>query len=84
MIYVNPNWTYRESVKHIRALKGEYQRGISSFSMWQKREWANYIRATRNKFYALNLKEWQIDNLWNYMNDNFPYSYLVRSASKYK
>ena len=43
MIYVNPNWTYRESVEHIRALKDEYQRGISSFSMWQKREWANFI-----------------------------------------
>lgn len=84
MIYVNPNWTYRESVEHIRALKDEYQRGISSFSMWQKREWANFIVETRKQFYALNLKEWQIENLWNYMNNNFPYHYLIRSAKRFK
>ena len=84
MIYVNPNWTYRESVEHIRALKDEYQRGISSFSMWQKREWANFIVETRKQFYALKLKEWQIENLWNYMNNNFPYYYLIRSAKRFK
>lgn len=84
MIYVNPNWTYRESVEHIRALKDEYQGILSSFSMWQKREWANFIVETRNKFYALKLKEWQIENLWNYMNNNFPYHYLIRSAKRFK
>ena len=84
MIYVNPDWTYRESVEHIRALKDEYQRGISSFSVWEKREWANFIVETRNKFYALKLKEWQIENLWNYMNNNFPYHYLIRSAKRFK
>lgn len=84
MIYVNPNWTYRESVEHIQALKDEYQRILSSFSVWQKREWAEFIASTRKQFYKLNLMEWQKDNLWNCMNGNFPYSYLVRSASRYK
>jgi hypothetical protein len=84
MIYVNPNWTYRESVEHIRTLKDEYQRGISSFSMWQKREWANFIVEARKQFYSLKLKEWQIENLWNYMNNNFPYNYLIRSAKRFK
>ena len=35
MIYVNPNWTYRESVEHIQTLKDEYQGILSSFSMWE-------------------------------------------------
>lgn len=84
MIYVNPNWTYRESVEHIRALKGDYERSLSLFSMLETKEWASYIRQVRSQFYRLKLKEWQIENLWNYMNNNFPYSYLVRSASRYK
>lgn len=84
MIYVNPNWTYREAVEHIRALKDEYQGILSSFSLFQRKLWADFIVSTRSKFYQLNLIEWQIENLWNYMNNNFPYHYLVRSAARFK
>lgn len=84
MIYINPNWTYRESVEHIQALKSDYERSLSLFSMLETKEWASYIRQVRSQFYRLKLKEWQIENLWNYMNNNFQYSYLVRSASRFK
>lgn len=83
-IYVDPTWTYKQAVKNIRILKDEYQGILSSFSLWEAREWATFIRSTRDKFYDLNLLEWQKDNLWNCMNGNFPYSYLLRSAMRYK
>ena len=83
-IYVNPNWTYKQAVKNIRILKDEYQGILSSFSLWQTKEWANFIRTTRDKFYALNLLEWQIDNLWKYMNGYMPYYVLKRLSIRYK
>ena len=81
---VNPNWTYRQAAINVRTLKYRYEGILSSFSLWQTKEWADFISSTRDQFYALDLLEWQIDNLWNYMNGNFPYFYLIRSASRYK
>ena len=81
---VNPNWTYRQAALNIRALKHRYDCVLMSFSLWQTKEWADFISSTRDQFYALDLLEWQIDNLWNYMNGNFPYFYLIHSASRYK
>jgi len=81
---VNPNWTYRQAANNIKALRLQYREVLASFSLWQTKEWADFISSTRDQFYALDLLEWQIDNLWNYMNGNFPYFYLIRSASRYK
>lgn len=83
-IFVDPTWTYKQAALNIRTLKLYYEGILASFSLWETREWATFIRSTRDKFYALNLLEWQKDNLWNCMNGNFPYSYLLRSASRYK
>ena len=84
MIYVNPNWTYRESVEHIRTLKDEYQGVLSSFSLWERREWANFIILTKRKFYSLKLLEWQQDNLWKFMNGYMSFHKLKLSAKRYK
>ena len=84
MIYINPSWTYKETIEHIRKIKAEYQGILSAFSMWEKREWANFICNTKTKFYNLNLLEWQKDNLWKFMNDYIPFSKLKLSAKRYK
>ena len=83
-IYVDPTWTYKQAAMNIKTLKLYYEEILASFSLWEAREWATFIRSTRDKFYDLNLLEWQKDNLWNCMNGNFPCSYLLRSASRYK
>lgn len=84
MIYVNPNWTYRELVEHIKTLKDEYQGILSSFSMWERGKWADFIVQTKAMFYKLKLLEWQIDNLWKYMNGYMPFYKLKRSCRRYK
>lgn len=84
MIYVNPNWTYRESVEHIKALRDEYRGVLSSFSMWERGKWADFIVETKRKFYSLKLLEWQKDNLWKFMNGYMPFCKLKISAKRYK
>lgn len=81
---IDPSWTYRQATLNIKALKQQYEGVLSSFSLFQAKEWADFIISTRDQFYALHLLEWQKDNLWNYMNGNFPYFYLLRSAMRYK
>lgn len=81
---INPNWTYKQAALNIMTLKSHYEEILASFSLWQAKEWADFIGSTRDQFYALNLLEWQKDNLWNCMNGNMPYHYLIRSALRYK
>ena len=88
MIYIDPNWNFRKTVEHIKAIKGDYQEILSSFSVFQTKEWADFIVSTRNKFYSLNCTEKQIEKLWRYMNGYLPLHVLkdniTRSQKKHK
>ena len=84
MININPEWTYKEVIEHIKDYKAEYQGVLSAFNMWQTKEWADYIITTRNKFYSLNLMEWQIEFLWKYMNNYLDIHKLKLSGKRYK
>lgn len=81
MIYVNPNWTYGESVEHIQALKDEYDVVLSSFSMWETGKKADYCYSVRDQFYRLKLFEWQIEYLWKYMNGYIDIHKLIMSIN---
>lgn len=83
-IYVDPTWTYRQAVNNLKTLRLQYREVLASFSLWETKEWASFIRTTRNKFYTLNLIEWQIDNLWRYMNGYMSYHALKVSSLRYK
>ena len=83
-LFIDPSWTYKQTVNKIKELKLQYQEVLCSFSLWETKEWANFIRSTRNKFYALNCLEWQKDIMWNYMNGHIPFYVIKRSASRFK
>ena len=84
VVYVNPNWTFRETVNNIKTLRILYRGELASFSLWQSKEWADYIVAIRKQFYALDLIEWQKDMLWNFMNGIGKLHKLQNIASRYK
>lgn len=81
---IDPNWTYRQVIYHIRALKSQYEGALTLFSSFEPRLRTNFIYSVRNKFYDLNLIEWQIDNLWRYMNNDMEFNDLILSALHYK
>lgn len=68
-LILNPNWTFEEAVKNIMALKSQYKEILASFSYYELKDKVIFKRNTRNSFYSMNLKEWEIDKLWEYMND---------------
>ena len=67
-LYINPEWTFKEIVDNIKTLKLEYEKVLASFSYFELKDKVDFERNTRNSFYSMNLKEWEIDKLWEYMN----------------
>lgn len=68
-LIVNKNWTFEEAVKNIMTLKSQYCDILASFSCYEIKGKVNFKRNLRNSFYSMNLKVWEIDKLWEYMND---------------
>lgn len=81
-LYIDSNWTFKEVFYNIRALKTQYEDILCSFSYFQIKEVAKFKRNTRDKFYSLNLDEWQIDKLWEYINGFCPYEDLINILLK--
>lgn len=67
-LYINTEWTFKEVVDNIKTLKLEYEKILASFSYFELKDKINFKHNTRNSFYSMNLKEWEIDKLWEYMN----------------
>lgn len=77
---IDSSWNLKELVYNLKALKEEYDIWIAFFlSCHNSQKIMNkYIKYVRDKFYSLNLKEWQIDLCWEFMNDDKPYPELIR------
>ena len=80
-LVVNKNWTFEETVKNIEALKSQYCDILASFSCYEIKDKVNFMRNSRNSFYSMNLKTWEIDKLWEYMND-FEFLYVLKDIAK--
>ena len=81
-LYIDPNWTFREVFSNIRALKQIYKDTLRSFSYFDMKKVVDFKYSTRDKFYSLNIEEWQADRLWEYMNDFCPFECLIDIAIK--
>ncbi len=83
---IDPNWSFRELSDNLKRLKKEYIFSLAFFSyhdnLIQKLKIENeYKREIRNMFYKINIKEWQIDMAWEYMNGYVPFT-LVSSTAR--
>lgn len=76
-LWVNPEWTFKEVVNNLKALRDEYKGILASFSCYEIKDKVKFKRNLRNSFYALNFEEWKKDKIWNYMND-FEFLYVLK------
>ena len=83
---VNYNWSFKDLVMNIKRLKEEYIFYLAFFycddTIESKRLCNTYIKNIRDLFYKINIKEWQIDLCWEYMNDYIIYPDLLYHVSK--
>lgn len=83
-LYIDPNWDFYQVYLNIRALRSQYEDILRSFSDFQIKQIVKFKYETRDKFYALNIPEWQIDMLWEYMNDFCPITAFLPIIISYK
>ena len=69
-LYVNPNWTFKETLEFIEAMKQDYYGALSLFKCFDIHEKVELIRKFKNDIYALKYEEWKKDRVWDYLNDN--------------
>lgn len=77
---IDNSWNFKELVYNLKTLKQQYNDWLVFFlSCKDSPITANkYIKYVRDKFYSLNLKEWQIDVCWEYMNNYRFYCDLLK------
>ena len=80
-LVVNKNWTFEETVKNIEALKSQYCDILASFSCYEIKDKVKFKRNLRDSFYSMNLKTWEIDKIWEYMND-YEFLYVLKDIAK--
>lgn len=80
-LYVNSNWTFKETVDNLKTLKNEYNEVLASFSYFTSKERITFLKATRDSFYALKFEQWKKDKIWDYMN-GFEFLYVLNGIVK--
>ena len=77
---IDSSWNFKELVYNLKTLRHEYEEWLVFFlSCSSEQKVINkFIKYVRDKFYSLNLKEWQIDVCWEYMNRYKFYSDILK------
>lgn len=79
-VYIDPRWTFRDLVKNAKRLKQDYVFCLTFFSYNYTFEELKYrnniIRELKRNLYALDIEEWKIDKVWEYMNEDLTHTLL--------
>ena len=79
---VNKNWTFREFILNLRALRNSYEDFLCSFSCFEQKQKLKFIREFCTQIYDLPYEEWKRDRIWDYLNDDIPFEALISIARK--
>lgn len=77
---IDTNWTFKEFVDNIEAIRSSYRETIASFSYKQIREETLFIRQTRKVVYSFKYEEWKKDRIWEVLNNDFDADELKKIA----
>ena len=78
-IYVNPNWSFKETISIIEALKQDYNGALTLFNCFSLHDKVELIRNFKKDIYALKYEEWKKDRVWDYLNDNIEFEIFTPS-----
>lgn len=77
-LYVNPNWSFKETLSFIEALKQDYYGALTLFNCFNIHEKRKLVRQFKKDIYALSYEEWKKDRVWDYLNDNIDYEVFTK------
>lgn len=76
-LQVNPNWTFKEIIIKVKALKQNYDDVLASFSCFKLHDKIQLMKEFRNAIYLLNFEEWKKERIWDYINGDINYEELI-------
>lgn len=65
---INKDWNIDEVVLNLEAIRMFYLRSLASFSYFNKPLLVEFKRNFKNTIYSLNIKLWQKDKIWQFLN----------------
>lgn len=83
-IKINENWTFEDTVNHIKTLKFQYHEVLASFSYFDLKKEVEFKKNVKKSIYNLKFVEWQKDLLWEYMNDDIEIDVLFNVLIRQK
>lgn len=81
---IDSSWNFKQLVDNLQTLKQDYNEWLASFLSCQNsvKIVNQYKKYLRDSFYSLNIKEWQIDMCWEYLNDDKLYFDIVKTMKR--
>ena len=77
-IYINPNWTFKETIENVGVIKSQMGDIIASFWHFDLKKEVDFIRNLKKQIYSLKFEEWKRDKIWEYINGYEYYEELVK------
>lgn len=76
MIEINPNWTYKQILDNLKALRHDYEGVLASFSYFNLHDRVLFNYKFKQSIYSLNFETWKKDRIWEYLNHDIPLTIL--------
>lgn len=77
-IYINPNWTFKETIENVEVIKSQMGDIIASFWRFDLKKEVEFISNLKKQIYSLKFEEWKRDKIWEYINGYEYYEELVK------
>lgn len=77
-IYINPNWTFKETIENVEVIKSQMGDIIASFWYFDLKKEVDFIRNLKKQIYSLKFEEWKRDKIWEYIDGYEYYEELVK------
>ena len=77
-IYINPNWTFKQTIENVEVIKSQMGDIIASFWYFDLKKEIDFIRNLKKQIYSLKFEEWKRDKIWEYINGYEYYEELVK------
>lgn len=77
-LYINPEWTFKETIENIEVIKSQMGDIIASFWYFDLKKEIDFIRNLKKQIYSLKFEEWKRDKIWEYINGYEYYEELVK------
>lgn len=76
MIYVDPNWNYKQILSNLKTLRHDFEDALASFSSFELHKKVLFTYQFKQSIYSLNFETWKKDRIWEYLNHDIAFGIL--------